>query len=100
MTFRRGSASVAPCAGIALGLLHASSDGSPSSTRFTRAWVAPRVAVRPQMTLLPGVGIEGEAALEVPLLRNSYGFDDRPAYQVPVVLPFVSLGLTVALDGR
>ncbi len=100
MTLQRGRASVSPCAGISLGALHASSGGSEHSTRFTRAWVAPRVAVRLEVALFTGVGIEGEAGVEFPLVRNRYGFEERRAYDVPIALPVVLLGLTVSLDRR
>ncbi len=98
LTLRRGALSVTPCAGVSLGVLHAASAGSPRATQFTRAWFAPRVAVRLQMALLPGLAIEGGAALEVPLLRDRYGFEEKPAYEVPAVLPLVSLGLRVSFD--
>jgi len=93
-----GSLSVFPCVSVALGVL--SSEPTRGVTRpnsFTRAWFAPRGVVRAHVAATSRLGLELETGLDVPVIRDRYGFGDVEAYRVPAVVPSVGLGIVMQL---
>ena len=93
-----GPLSLFPCAGVAMGVLSSEpTRGVVRPKSFTRAWVAPRGAVRARVALAPRLGLEVEAALDVPIIRDRYAFGANEAYRVPVVAPAVGVGIAMEL---
>jgi len=93
-----GPVSLSPCAGVAMGVLSsAPTRGVVSPKSFTRAWIAPRGAVRARIALTSRLGLEVEAALDVPVSRDRYAFGAEEAYRVPAVVPAVGVGIAMEL---
>jgi hypothetical protein len=53
--------------------------------------------VRGRLALTPRLGVELEATLDVPIVRDSYEFAGVRTYRVPVVVPTTSIGLALEL---
>ncbi|MDB5218278.1 MAG: hypothetical protein JWO86_6205 [Myxococcaceae bacterium] len=98
LRIRSGPLSLFPCAGAALGALSSSPiRGAPNGRTFLRPWLAPRAVVRGRLALTPRLGVELEATLDVPIVRDSYEFAGVRTYRVPVVVPTTSIGLALEL---
>lgn len=94
---RAGILSVFPCAGVAMGVLSSEpTRGVERPRSFTRIWFAPRAAARARVALAPRLGLEVEAAVDVPVVRDRYAFGDVEAFRVPAVIP--SLGVGIAME--
>ncbi len=99
LRFRTRSISVFPCAGVAMGVLSSEPTRGVARPRsFTRGWVAPRAVVRTRLALTPRLGLELEAALDVPVIRDRYSLGGGvEAYRVPALIPSVGLGIAMEL---
>lgn len=94
---RAGLFSVFPCAGVAMGVLSSEPiRGVERPKSFTRLWFATRGAARARVGLSSRLGLELEAALDVPVIRERYAFGDVEAYRVPALIP--SLGIGIAME--
>ncbi len=95
---RVGPVSVFPCAGVAVGVLSSEpTRGAARPRSLRRAWFAPRGAVRARVGVTPRLGVELEAGLDVPRVRDRYSFGDIEAYRIPAVIPSLGLGIAMAL---
>jgi hypothetical protein len=95
---RSGPISIFPCLGAAVGALSSSPiRGAPDGRSFLRPWLAPRAVVRGRLALAPRLGLELEATLDVPIVRDSYAFAGVRTYSVPVVVPTTSIGLVLEM---
>ncbi len=94
---RAGPLSVFPCAGVAVGVISSEpTRGAARARSLTRAWFAPRGAVRARVGVAARLGVEVEAGLDVPRIRDRYSFGDAEAYRIPAVVP--SLGVGIAME--
>lgn len=98
LRIRAGPLSVFPCAGVAVGVLSSEpTRGAARPRSLTRAWFAPRGAVRARVGVAPRLGVEVEAGLDVPRIRDRYSFGDVEAYRVPAVVPSLAVGVAMEL---
>ncbi len=88
----RGPFSIAPCLGLALGVLSAEPRDIPNGESYARAWIAPRPMIRMRWTLGRSFAVEAQGSVDVPLVRGRYTFGDVTAYAIPVVVPQAGLG--------
>lgn len=87
---------LSPCLGLAMGVVEAEPRDIPAASSFTRAWIAPKPAVRVRLSLAEWIALEAQLALEVPLVRGRYTFADVTAYEIPAVVPSFGLGVSFA----
>lgn len=85
---------LSPCLGLAMGIVEAQPREIPGASSFTRAWIAPKPALRLRMALSDSVAAEAQLALEIPLVRGRYTFAEVTAYEIPAVVPSLGLGLS------
>lgn len=83
---------VSPCLGLAMGIVDAQPRDIAGASSFTRAWIAPKPALRVRLALGASAALEAQLALEVPLVRGRYTFAGLTAYEIPVVVPSLAIG--------
>lgn len=91
---------VAPCAGVALGIVTVNSQGASDPHSSVRAAVAPSLTLLGSVAVSDWISLEARASVEAPLVRADFKVDSVVAYEDPVVLPSFGLGLTFATSRR
>ncbi len=92
------AASISPCAGMSMGALTSGpTQGVKRPRELIRAWLAPQAIVRARIAMSSRLSLEVETALAVPLTRDRYGFGDGEAFRVPLLVPSMSLGVSMDL---
>lgn len=97
---RAGRFDVAPCAGVALGVVSVSSRGASDPHSSVRAAVAPSLTVLGSVALSDWISLEARASVEAPLVRADFMIDSVVAYEDPILMPTFGLGVTFATSRR
>lgn len=92
--FGSGPLELSPCVGLAMGVVDAQPREISGAESFTRAWIAPKPALRMRMAVGASVALEAQLALEVPLVRGRYTFANVTAYEIPPVMPSLGIGVS------
>jgi hypothetical protein len=84
------------CAALDAGIVHARAAWADQHAGRSRPWLAAGLGLRGSWRFLPWLGVEAEAGLVVPWIREDFVYRPSPnAYRAPQVVPFGGLSMVI-----